>query len=198
LSAIDSPGGFGSISQVLLPDVTPSPAPFHNASTRFSVSPEAAGESSATYLRLQLVAAENLANDRLARIQAMEEEIHNLKQVHAQQMEEMASQMRYMEKEDEKAGYAAALEEQLLSARASYQQAIEVAISQTESAAKSQQDNALKVQRSQFDVLAAVMAAENSWLSVGDSCQAELDAIQGERETLALLLAELETINIYS
>ncbi|TRM65676.1 hypothetical protein BD626DRAFT_485521 [Schizophyllum amplum] len=83
-------GGYGSISQVLLPEVTPSPAPF-NVSARFDdaarsfnqeKSARSPGDSSAlaTLLRLQLASAENTARERLQRLQVLEEELHAAKQ----------------------------------------------------------------------------------------------------------------------
>lgn len=196
LSAIDSPGGFGtSISQVLLPDVTPSPAAFANSS-RFNVSPEAASESSATYLRLQLAAAEAMSRDRLMRIQAMEEEIHNLRQAHVQQVEEMRAQVEFIEQQDARARHAAAaaMEEELKQVRMQTAQAVEVAITETETAARTRQANTIKAQRQQFDIACATMVAQTSWSAVLDGCTAELDAIYGEREMLALILADLESI----
>ncbi|TFK30383.1 hypothetical protein FA15DRAFT_4285 [Coprinopsis marcescibilis] len=193
LSAIDSPGGYGSISQVLLPDVTPSPAVF-SSSARFSISPEAAGESSATYVRLQLAAAENMANERLLRIQAMEEELNNLKQVHAFQIEEMTTQIAYMETEDERAGYATSLEEQIRVMRVSNEKAIESAVSEAEENAQARRASALMAQETQFKVSYAALMGENAWSSVGDACKTELESTKGEREMLALLLMDLETI----
>ncbi|KAJ2920370.1 hypothetical protein MD484_g152, partial [Candolleomyces efflorescens] len=196
LSAIDSPSlGFGSISQVLLPDVTPSPAVHLNLSTRFSVSPEAAGESSSTYLRLQLAAAEELSNERMHRMMAMEEEIHNLKQVHAQQMEEVAVQMAHMEKQHEQAAFVA-LEEQVRSSRVAQEQTIKDAVARAEEAARTRQEKTLKVQRRKMDAVYSSVLAGRAWMNVGDSCKSELETIQGERQALALLLAQLEQMSL--
>ncbi|KAJ6626878.1 hypothetical protein B0H10DRAFT_2210759 [Mycena sp. CBHHK59/15] len=76
LSTLNSPGEFGSISQVLLPDVTPSPAVHVN---RFGNSNRESGVNGVdaaivTLLRLQLASAENIAKERLFQLQSMEEE----------------------------------------------------------------------------------------------------------------------------
>ncbi|KAH6917444.1 hypothetical protein BKA70DRAFT_334970 [Coprinopsis sp. MPI-PUGE-AT-0042] len=197
LSAIDSPGGFGSISQVLLPDVTPSPAVFAHSSTRFSVSPEASAESSSTYLRLQLASAEHLAHERLLRIQAMEEEIHNLKSAHSHQMEEIANQMAHMEREDQRAEYASMLEEQIWQARVNGEQAVEAAREEAEAIARSQRESALKTQKRFMEASCAAKSAQGSWTSVLDTCHAELESIHGERQMLALLMAELEGLAVF-
>ncbi|KZV70316.1 hypothetical protein PENSPDRAFT_752636 [Peniophora sp. CONT] len=68
---LPSPGGFGSISQVLLPEVTPSPAPLRTG----LASPQDAAAGTAMMLRLQLAQAEQLANERLRSIQALEVEL---------------------------------------------------------------------------------------------------------------------------
>lgn len=196
LSAIDSPSlGFGSISQVLLPDVTPSPAVHLNLSARFNVSPEAAGDASSTYLRLQLAAAEELSNERMHRMMAMEEEIHNLKQVHAQQMEEVATQMAHMEKEYEQAAYAAALEEQLRATRVIHEQSLREAVARAEETARTAQEHALKAQRRKLDAVYASVLAGRSWISVQDACKSELETVQSERQALAVLLAQLEQMS---
>ncbi|KAF6766102.1 hypothetical protein DFP72DRAFT_865583 [Ephemerocybe angulata] len=179
LSAIDSPGlGFGSISQVLLPDVTPSPAVHLNGS-RFSISPEAAGESSTTYLRLQLAAAEDLSIERMHRIMGLEEELHNVKQSHMRDLEEYAMQLDHAEKNDDRARHIAALEEQLRALRA-----------------RAEKERALRVQRRKLDAVYATVLAGTAWGNVKEACQVELEVMQEEKQVLSCLLAQLEAMTL--
>jgi len=165
-----------------------------STASRFNVSPEAATDASATYLRLQLAAAEDLSNDRMQRMMAMEEEIHNLKQAHAQQMEEMTKQMMYMEKQSQQAAYAASLEEQLRNAKANAEAAVRETAARLDEAARASQAQALKSQRKRLDAVYASVLAGTAWNTVKESCKAELEAIHGDREVLAVLLSELQQL----
>jgi hypothetical protein len=127
----------------------------------------------------------------------MEEEIHNLKSAHSHQMEEIANQMAHMEREDQRAEYAAMLEEQIWQARVNGEQAVEAAREEAEAVARSQRESALKAQKCYLQVSCAAKSAEGSWTSVLDTCHAELESIQGERQMLGLLMAELETLAVF-
>lgn len=201
LSAIDSPGGYGSISQVLLPDVTPSPAVYHN-SLRFSLSPETLtiDSSTATMLRLQLAAAENIAKERLHQLQAMEEEIHHLKQVRSHEMEETLKQMEYMEfhgrSGDERAAYISSLEDQLRHVLEHKDQAVEEAAARTREDVRMFHESTLKAQRQNFEMAGCAHLAVAGWASVQDMCDIEVDIIRGDRAVLAVLLEELNQMCI--
>lgn len=81
---LPSPGGYTSISQVLLPSVTPAPGMQLRSSSFYSErrDPEISEMDSATVtlLKLQLASVENIAKERLSQIQKMEEQMHILKE----------------------------------------------------------------------------------------------------------------------
>lgn len=200
LSAIDSPGGFGSISQVLLPDVTPSPA-MHNSSiqSRFDLPSDAAvvaDSSTSTMLRLQLAAAENTARERLFQIQAMEEEIHDLKQAHGHQMEESQKQMVYMEaqwrEKDEQALYSASLEDKLRHLEISHERAIEETVKRCQEDALKSQSLVFKTEGLRCEAMFSARLAASSWSAVRDTCEVELDLIRDDKAVFSLLLMQLD------
>jgi hypothetical protein len=199
LSAIDSPGGFGSISQVLLPDVTPSPA-MHNSSiqSRFNLPSDTAvaDSSTSTMLRLQLAAAENTARERLFQIQAMEEEIHDLKQAHGHQMEESQKQMVYMEaqwrEKDEQASYAASLEDKLRHLEISHGRAMEETVERCQRDALKSQGLVFKTEGLRCEAIFSARLAASSWSAVRDTCEVELDLIRDDKAVFSLLLMQLD------
>jgi hypothetical protein len=200
LSAIDSPSGFGSISQVLLPDVTPSPAMHSNnlMQSRFSLSPDAAvaDSSATTMLRLQLAAAENTARERLFQIQAMEEEMYDLKQAHAHQMEESQRQMVYAEaqwrEKDEQASYSASLEDRLRHLEVSHQRAMEETVQRCQQDAFRSQSLVLKTAGLRHETEFSARLAASSWSAVRDVCEVELDLIRDDKAVFSLLLMQLD------
>ena len=199
LSAIDSPGGFGSISQVLLPDVTPSPA-MHNSliQSRFNLPSDAAvaDSSTSTMLRLQLAAAENTARERLFQIQAMEEEIHELKQAHAHQMEESQKQMVYMEaqwrEKDAQASYSASLEDKLRHLEMSHERTMEETVKRCQQNALRTQSFVLKAEGLRCEAVFSARLAASSWSAVHDTCEVELDLIRDDKAVFSLLLMQLD------
>ncbi|KAF9056697.1 hypothetical protein BJ165DRAFT_1399307 [Panaeolus papilionaceus] len=201
LSAIDSPGGFGSISQVLLPDVTPSPAFHGSLSSRFSLSPTSSTGDSATItmLRLQLASLENMNKERLLQIQSLEEEIYSLKQVQSQQMEEMRSQNHFAEQQarqsNEHARYAESLEERLRSAHVSHEQALQATVVHYENLAHQSQAHALEEQRARYETSNAIRLAAAGWNTARDACVMELEDLKGEQELLAHFMVRLEQIS---
>ncbi|KAF9015041.1 hypothetical protein BDQ17DRAFT_1340385 [Cyathus striatus] len=198
LSTLDSPSGYGSISQVLLPDVTPSPAMHHSG--RFSLTPDAGSYDSGTVtlLRLQLAAAENTAKERLYQMQAMEEEIHNLKEVHNRQIQETTKQIAYMEEqerhEDEREMYTAALEDQLRHTQAQHERAVEEAVARGQEMAVHAHFVQWQRQRVEFEARTSVSLTLAEWSSVRELSEMELDLVHGDRATLSVLLAELDRI----
>ena len=127
----------------------------------------------------------------------MEEEIHNLKSAHSHQMEEVANQAAHMEREDQRAKFATILEEQIWQVRVKGEQAVAAARAEAEATSRAQKANALKAQQSYLEVSCSARAAKSSWTSVLDTCNAELESIQGERQMLALLVSELEALAGY-
>ncbi|KAJ7630544.1 hypothetical protein FB45DRAFT_915827 [Roridomyces roridus] len=200
LSALNSPGEYGSISQVLLPDVTPSPAVHANASARYNAKdPNAPPVDAAivTLLRLQLASAESIAKERLFQLQAMEEEIHNLKQARAKDAEELANQVGYMEEqlrgsmemreraEEDRTAHIALLEDQLR----------QVTVSQgARQTVRVEVDSAVKMQKAKASAQCSALVAGTQWAFVRDFAESELDGIKGDRDVLAALLADLDEV----
>ncbi|KAJ7596751.1 hypothetical protein C8J56DRAFT_918254 [Mycena floridula] len=200
LSAMSSPGGFGSISQVLLPDVTPSPAVNHNhfrrERTQDSTSVDAA---IVTLLRLQLSSAETLAKERLVQLQNLEEENHNLKQMHLHDVEELSNQVGFLEEQvrgnleardrtEDHAAHAASLEEQLRQAEADREHAVEEAMV----CAKTEQKTAMLVEQQKRERQCSARETAAQWGLVRDLAAAEMDYVRGDREILTLLLGQLD------
>jgi hypothetical protein len=204
LSALSSPGGYGSISQVLLPDVTPSPA---HPRQRYESEPSeipAVDAAIVTLLRLQLASAESTAKERLSRLQSMEEELHLLKESRVREAEDLASKVSFVEeqlhenlearerKDEERIAYAASLEDQLRHEQGRREQAVEEAIAKTQEDARAQQEtisNAVQ-QRWQAGCLAQKAAA--TWGAAQDLADSELDFVRTGRDMLSVLLAGLD------
>ncbi|KAF8202971.1 hypothetical protein BJ912DRAFT_842150 [Pholiota molesta] len=206
-AALDaSPGAYGSISQVLLPDVTPSPAAYLQASARFSLAPPEGGGGAATMLRLQLAAAERQAAEREAQIRALEEELHELARAGARQAEEAAAQIAYMERQyrAERVAAAAApsprvkekantlplteVERMLGEARQAHEQEVQRVWEEAQAARAAEVEREAK----RGAVQAAAQAAEACWGAVHSTCAAELDVVRDERAVLSLLLVQLD------
>ena len=202
-TSLDSPGGYGSISQVLLPDVTPSPAPYmHSASARFSLSPDASAQdaSSATMLRLQLAAAEHAARERLAQVQALEEELHELTRASARQAEEAAAQLSYMEAQwrageaNARPRAAAELDARLNEMRVTHDSELKEAVARAWTDAESLCARAIEQEKHRGAVHAAARLAGASWGAVRSSCEAELEVVRDDRAMLALMLGQLDQL----
>lgn len=199
LSALDSPTGYGSISQVLLPDVTPSPA--MHASQRYHLSPPEGSTVDSpviNLLRLQLAQAENMAKERLMQMHAMEQEIHHLKELHARQIQEAARHIAHLEdngrKGEEQMAYASSLENRLRQAEAQRDQAVREARRKSEESVR----RSCEMERRKENVIVragcAARLAASEWTSVKDLADAELDLVKGDREVLSILLAELNQL----
>lgn len=127
---------------------------------------------------------------------AMEEEIHNLKQAHQQQMEEMAAHMAFVEKQTEQSAYVASLEEEVRVTRVQGERAVRDALAHKEQEARAQKGYALKAQRRKMDAVYSSVLAGTAWINVQEACQAELETVDEERQVLTLLLAELERMTL--
>ncbi|KAG6868548.1 hypothetical protein C0993_001244 [Termitomyces sp. T159_Od127] len=205
LSAMSSPGGYGSISQVLLPDVTPSPALHHRQLSRFDISPEtSAGDAAAvTLLRLQLAAAENMAKERLAQMQSMEKEIHDLKQSRGRETLHLSEQIAILEQQlknnlemreradEERALYTRGLEDQLRQEQTMRDRAVKNAVVRGQELARAELDAALKPERDSLVLASSARIAALEWKSVRGLAELELDVVREEMQVLSLLLAEL-------
>jgi hypothetical protein len=207
LSALNSPGSFGSISQVLLPDVTPSPA-FRPNTQRYDMASELSPVDGATVtlLRLQLASVENTAKERLYQLQTMEQEIHNLKEARNREARDLANRVTYMEEqlrgnmefqrrvEEERAAYTLGLEGQLKQVQVARDQAVEEAVIRSHESAKATQAAVLESQRGLSQVACSARVAASEWGAVRTLAGLELDIVQGDRQALSVFLAELDQI----
>lgn len=208
LSAMSSPGGYGSISQVLLPDVTPSPAMHNNQRYNMSSSSEIPAVDAAivTLLRLQLASAEQTAKARLEQMQVMEEEIHNLKEARTREAHELTKQVAFMEDQiranmdnreradEERGAYTSSLEDELRQAQVLRDQAIQAAVAESRENARRENTAALKSQHDSWEVMCSARVASSEWTSVRELSEMELDIVQGDRQILSVLLAELDQL----
>ncbi|KAJ7293772.1 hypothetical protein C8J57DRAFT_1269962 [Mycena rebaudengoi] len=205
LSTFNSPGEFGSsISQVLLPDVTPSPAVHANSSARHGRDSDVYAVDAAivTLLRLQLASAENIAKERLVQLQSMEEEIHNLKQARSHDREQLEEHV--LNLEDQLCGnlefrertnaHITVLEGQLRTANSFHEEAIDEVVAQARQSAQAANESALKSQQAKLSALWSARVVGTHWTFVRDFAESELDAIKGDREVLAALLADLDEV----
>jgi rubrerythrin len=201
LSAMPSPGGYGSISQVLLPEFTPSPAPHANLSHRFDVnSSESADSATVTLLRLQLASVENTARERLQRLQVLEEEMYSLKLQRASENQELANaahQMSYLEEtvitqmqeraEKEREAYAESLEAELQMAESRHQQVLTDAVAHT----RRDVEKYYSSQAGTVRKAGVAQSAAAQWACVRTLAQSEIEDIQNNTNLLSFLLGEL-------
>ncbi|KAJ3815661.1 hypothetical protein EV368DRAFT_31701 [Lentinula lateritia] len=209
LSAFNSPSGYGSISQVLLPNATPSPAfPRHSHSHSQRQHKESDGPAVdtaiATLLRLQLSSAENTAKERLMRLQELEEEIHNLKQTRTHETEVLSQQVSILESqlktslearersEGEQFAYTASLEEQLRYTEVQQRQAVREAVESARQHAETSLRSTVESQNRKLNAACAASLAAREWRNVQEQCESELDVLAADRDTLALLFGELD------
>ncbi|KXN83631.1 hypothetical protein AN958_01197 [Leucoagaricus sp. SymC.cos] len=199
LSALDSPTGYGSISQVLLPDVTPSPAMHGSQRYNLSHSEGSSVESPVTnLLRLQLAQAETMAKERLMQMQAMEKEIHELKEMHARKMQETARHIAHLEVEgrrgEDTRAYAVLLENRLRQAEALREQSVREATRKSEESVRRSLDSERRKERAFVRVSYAAKVAASEWANVKDLAEVELDLVRGDRAVLSILLVELDQL----
>jgi len=201
LSAMPSPGGYGSISQVLLPDVTPSPA-IHIKTDLFDVSGEASAEDNAgvTLLRLQLASVETKARDRLAEIESLESQLQTAKAARLRDTEELARQVSELEErvhgnlyvDAERMEYITSLESQIRQAQVVREQAIQEALQQLQERAQVSHFAALRAQQQKMTAVTCAGTATEAWSAVRDVAEGELELVRSNRDTLAVLLAGLD------
>ncbi|KAH9050468.1 hypothetical protein EDB84DRAFT_376060 [Lactarius hengduanensis] len=203
LSALPSPAGYGSISRVLLPDVTPSPAPAKHYQSQFTPEhsrPAAADASLVVMLRLQLASMENIAKERLGRINALEEQLSVAKEARMREAADLAAQVSALEEQmhtsleyrERVANERATLEEQLRGAAVARESAVQQAIkSVTEDMGRTRLRGEAAARR-KCEIAAVAHDAATSWMSVRTVAEGELDFVRSQRETLSFLLASLE------
>ncbi|KAH8086665.1 hypothetical protein BXZ70DRAFT_978451 [Cristinia sonorae] len=200
LSSLPSPTGYGPISQVLLPDVTPSPA-VHNGQRYLQLEPDL-DSSTVTYLRLQLASAESNAQDQLTRIQSLEQQLQNAKEARLRDAEELARQISDLEeqvqgnlnRENERTEYMATLEEALTHAHVASEAAVAEALQKaSEQALRSQRAATARLEK-RWNLAAMAADTASAWKDVRSNAEAELDMVHANRDMLAVLLAGLDPL----
>jgi hypothetical protein len=203
LSALPSPAGYGSISQVLLPDVTPSPASTKQMQSQFIPEhsrPAAADASIVVMLRLQLASMENIAKERLTQITALEVQLGAAKEARLREAADLAAQVSALEEQmhvsfesrERAAEERATLEEQLRGAAVAKELAVQEAVRKASEDAARLRVAAEEAMRRKCEVVGAARAAAMLWESVREDAGGELEFVRAQRETLTFLLASLD------
>jgi len=147
-------------------------------------------------LRLQLAAADDKAMQNLSQVLGLEEEVHNLKQSHVHQMEEMQRQIAYLEVQaraaDDRTSQATSLVEQLHMAQASHKQAIEEAVTRTQENLTSSYSRVLAAERCKYEINCSRQLVVWGWNAVHESCEMELNVVRDDGALLALFLTQLD------
>ena len=190
---------------MLLPDVTPSPA-VHNTTHLFGdVKPDQAQTDSAalTLLRLQLAAAESRAQERLAQMQSLEQQLHVAKEARMRDAQELASQISALEEqvhgnlavEGQRTEQIAVLEEMLRDAQAAQDKSVKDATRRAEDAVAASRAAALQVRQVQAkaEIGSAARETRAAWYCVRETAESERELVRANREMLGLLLAGLDT-----
>ena len=206
LSALPSPSGYGSISQVLLPDVTPSPAVHHLAAI-FETSvelPPPADSGTITLLRLQIAQAESIAKERLSRLQELEEQLYAAKQYRIRETEELAGQISVLEQQlrtsvetrervdEERAAFTVSLQDELKQAEARCEQAVQTGFERGQQAARLSWDAMLANVHKSWEASCVAKEAACLWSSVKDQADDERNNIQSARQVLNIFMAVLD------
>lgn len=199
LSALPSPTGYGSISQVLLPEVTPSPA-IHNTALLFESGPsDFADAASSTLLRLQLAAAENKAQERLTLIEELENQLRTAKEARMRDAQELSAQVAELEQkmhenrrnDEQRLNVICSLEDEVRQMQVVREQAVQKAITRTQEASRISLEAALRAQQDKWEVSCVAKSTCSAWLTVRETAEAELELVRSSRDTLALLLSSL-------
>ena len=204
LSALPSPTGYGSISQVLLPDVTPSPA-VHNTTRLFdnmkSDTPSTDGAAT-TLLRLQLAAAESRSQERLKQMQELEAQLHAAKEARRRDADELARQISALEQqvhgnllvESQRVEQIAVLEEMLHDAQSAQDLSARAAQRRAEDALAACRVASLQARQVQAraDLALAAREAGAAWVTVSHTAESERELVRANRDMLSLLLAGLD------
>ncbi|KAH9178908.1 hypothetical protein EDB89DRAFT_2063821 [Lactarius sanguifluus] len=184
LSALPSPAGYGSISRF---------TPEHSR-------PTAADASLVVMLRLQLASMENIAKERLGRINALEEQLSVAKEARMREAADLAAQVSALEEQmhtsleyrERVANERATLEEQLRGAAVARESAVQEAVKRVTEDMGGTRLRVEAAARRRCEIAAAAHDAATSWVSVRTAAEGELDFVRSQRETLSFLLASLE------
>jgi len=206
LSALPSPSGYGSISQVLLPDVTPSPAVYQLAPI-FETSvelPPPADSGTITLLRLQIAQAESIAKERLSRLQELEEQLYVAKQYRVRETEELARQVSVLEQQlrtsvearertdEERAAFTASLQDELRRVETRCAEATQAGFERGQRAAHLSWDAQLANVHKTWELSCAAKETACLWSSVKNQADDERNNLRSAREVLNVLMGVLD------
>lgn len=206
LSDLPSPGGYGSISQVLLPDVTPSPAIQHFSQV-FETStelPPPTDSGTVALLRLQVAQAEKTARERLTQVREMEEQLQSVRQSRVRETEELAKQVSRLEEElhasvvarvrtdEEQSAMVVSLQDELRQATAWREEAVQEAFVRGQEEARAGLEGMLGSMYQGWKVSSAVGEAALLWASVKEQAMDEKSGLEASREMLHVVLAVLD------
>ncbi|KAI5991530.1 hypothetical protein EDD15DRAFT_1091112 [Pisolithus albus] len=206
LSALPSPAGYGSISQVLLPDVTPSPS-VHHLTQVFETStelPVPSDSGTVALLRLQVAQVEKTARERLSLVHELEEQLHSLKQSRLKETEELAKQISFLEEQlhssvqtreridEDRAAFTASLQAELRQAEARREQTAQEAFVRGQEEARAALDAMLHTLHKNWEASSAAREAGFLWSFVRDQAEEEKSNLQGSRDMLRVFLAMLD------
>ena len=226
---LPSPSKYGSISQLLLPTVTPFPPLISNRASSLHRSPSFASDASAesaavTLLKLQLASMENLAKERLTQISKLEEQMHALKESRKRDERELLTHVNELEQrlhetlaaqaqtrsrapsvssirseamspsEDQEAHAACqhALEERMREVEYERRQAVSEALSSQAERERAERAHLLKQVETRQRATFAMRDAHQQWNNVREIAVGEMEAINANRETLAVLRTALD------
>ncbi|TDL28753.1 hypothetical protein BD410DRAFT_781290 [Rickenella mellea] len=190
---------------MLLPNVTPSPAPPIHSQLFDGLIPELPTIDAAalTMLRLQLASAENLAGERLLQIQSLQGQLYALKQSRQSVEQELALNVSQLEAQmrESLAGRARVsdselvdqLQGQLRDAEACLQLAVDDAVAEEKSKSQSEMRRLLHSAESKWTISATARLASERWNDVRDMAECEVELITAKREALVVILADLES-----
>ena len=207
LSALPSPAGYGSISRVLLPDVTPSPVSIKHMqiavhSLRIVGLPQQMHHIVVMLRFTQLASMENIAKERLTQITTLEAQLGAAKEARLREAADLAAQVSALEEQmhvsfesrERAAEERLTLEEQLRGAAVAKELAVQEAVKQSHGRCVWRGSGVATEEavRRKCEVAGAARGAATSWVSVREQADGELDFVRGQRETLTLLLATLD------
>lgn len=202
-----TPSNFGSISQMLLPKFTPSPATHNHAGDRQGVlGVTELDTATSTLLRMQLASMENLAKERLSRITQLEDQLHDLREARKRDAQQLGEQVSHLEERlrenlgsrqpdrsvENHDACRSTLEAQMRLAEKSREQAVHAAISE---AARNEklllEQHRLQEQR-RSRMISAARDSSGQWRNVRDVASNALENLKANREMLAVLRSSLE------
>ncbi|KAK0478533.1 hypothetical protein IW261DRAFT_1565499 [Armillaria novae-zelandiae] len=170
------------LPEILLPDVTPSPAIHTRRQSRGPEVPVIDG-AIVTLLRLQLESSEHTAKERRIQLQSLEEELHHVKDAHVRDVEQLSQQIQHLEDQlrnslevrersaAEQALYIARLESELNKARSSSRHNTNSKVVP----AQDVQAKMLHFERLKWGCASSARVATRHWTSVKELAELELN-----------------------